>query len=141
MILLLTGGTITIVLLVLIFYTIRRHRSLVKSNRNYLTTPNVHGIETIYFELNGRMIWNHFVHLYSIYSCNKSTNTSCGQLYAYCCTNQRYYIRLSGLSINILCWFAIIIIDKTINQFLLCDLINLYLHHHFFLFHQFIFPS
>lgn len=56
LIILLIGGTITVVLLMLIFYTIRRHRSFVKSNCNDLSSPNIHGIETIYYDRNGRII-------------------------------------------------------------------------------------
>lgn len=52
LIILLTGSSITLVLLVLIFNTIRRHQSLVKNNRNELALQNVHGIESIYYELN-----------------------------------------------------------------------------------------
>lgn len=56
LIILLIGGTITVVLLMLIFYTIRRHRSFVKSNRNDLSSQNIYGIETIYYDRNGRII-------------------------------------------------------------------------------------
>ncbi|XP_052679505.1 multiple epidermal growth factor-like domains protein 10 [Crassostrea angulata] len=52
LIILLIGGTITIVLLVVIVFTIRSPRSLVKSNRSDHPSPNVHGIENIYYEFN-----------------------------------------------------------------------------------------
>lgn len=52
LIILLIGGTITIVLLVLIVFTIRSPRSLVKSNRSDHPSLNVHGIENIYYEFN-----------------------------------------------------------------------------------------
>uniref|UniRef100_A0A8W8M0U8 Uncharacterized protein n=1 Tax=Magallana gigas TaxID=29159 RepID=A0A8W8M0U8_MAGGI len=52
LIVLLIGGTITIVLLVLIVFTIRSPLSLVKSNRSDHPSPNVHGIENIYYEFN-----------------------------------------------------------------------------------------
>lgn len=56
LIILLVGGTITLVLLVLIFYTIWKHQSLVSTNRNDVDTQNIHEIEPVYYEFNEGMV-------------------------------------------------------------------------------------
>lgn len=55
LIILLTGGTITLVLLVLIFHTIWRHQSLVSLNCNDVEAQPIHETEPVYYELNRGM--------------------------------------------------------------------------------------
>ncbi|XP_034306494.2 multiple epidermal growth factor-like domains protein 10 [Magallana gigas] len=52
LIILLVGGTITLVLIVLIFYTIWKHQSLVSTNHNGVDTRTIHEIEPVYHEFN-----------------------------------------------------------------------------------------
>lgn len=55
LIILLTGGTITLVLLVLIFHTIWRHQSLVSLNYNDVEAQPINETEPVYYELNRGM--------------------------------------------------------------------------------------